>query len=239
MEETFTARAIVLKREPFRERDSRIIVYSEDRGKLELIARGTARAASKLAGHIEPLNLVDLMVVRGKQFDYVGTALNADFFYQLKTDFDKIKIVAPALGKLNSLLKPGIQDEVIFKNLRNFLEFINSFQAKDVYKYELLSAMFLLQTIIRLGYRPELHHCLHCRRQLAAKGNTFSLRQGGIICQTCAKHKDKDDLTITENAIKILRMNDEKMDKLSNLQIDSVLSSEVSRIINLFIQYQI
>ena len=69
MEETFNTKAIILKREPFWEADTRVVVYSLEKGKLHLIARGTKKISSKLAGHLEPMNFVDLMVVRGKQFD--------------------------------------------------------------------------------------------------------------------------------------------------------------------------
>lgn len=43
MEETFYTGAIILKRSPWRENDSKVIVYSLEKGKLELVARGTKR----------------------------------------------------------------------------------------------------------------------------------------------------------------------------------------------------
>ncbi|MFH1822239.1 MAG: recombination protein O N-terminal domain-containing protein [Patescibacteria group bacterium] len=43
MEETYTTKAIVLNRQPFRENDSRVVVYSFEQGKMELVARGTKK----------------------------------------------------------------------------------------------------------------------------------------------------------------------------------------------------
>ena len=43
MEETFYTRAIILKRSPWRENDSKVTVYSLERGRLELVARGTKK----------------------------------------------------------------------------------------------------------------------------------------------------------------------------------------------------
>lgn len=237
MEETYQARAIVLKREPFRENDSRISVYSREKGKLELVARGTKKIGSKLAGHIEPFNLVDLMIIRGKQFDYVGTALNAHFFYDLKSDLNKILFAGKVLGEVNTILKPGIQDEIIFNALNDFLNFINSYSTKDIFKYEFLSNIFLLQIIIHLGYRPELNICVKCSKKVEAKGNSFSFRHGGIICKLCSEKKDREDLTISENVIKILRMAEKDYKTLVSLNINQSLSREVGKIINLYFQY--
>ena len=47
MEETYNTKAIILNRQPFRERDSRVTIFSLERGKLILVARGTKKITSK------------------------------------------------------------------------------------------------------------------------------------------------------------------------------------------------
>ena len=88
MEETYRVKAIILNRQAFRENDVMVTVQSMDKGKLKLVARGVKKMQSKLAGHLEPLNLGDIMVVRGKQFNYVGSANAENCYANIKSDLE-------------------------------------------------------------------------------------------------------------------------------------------------------
>ncbi|MDD5527854.1 MAG: DNA repair protein RecO [Patescibacteria group bacterium] len=128
MESTFNTRAIILNRLDFRENDSRIVCYSEDKGKLELIARGAKKVKSKLSGHIESLTLSRLMVVVGKDINYVGTAAGENFFPEIKNDLEKLKLAGLALSLVEKMTR---ESEIggsaeIFNLLKFFLENLES-----------------------------------------------------------------------------------------------------------------
>ena len=53
-------KAIVLRRENIGEADRRIIFFTKDLGKISAIARGARKLKSKLSGHLELFNLIDL-----------------------------------------------------------------------------------------------------------------------------------------------------------------------------------
>jgi DNA repair protein RecO (recombination protein O) len=122
-EATFNTTAIILNRYDFRESDSRIICYSAERGKLELVARGAKKLKSKSSGHLEPLTLSRLMVVRGKDFDYVGTAAGENFYPEIKNNLEKIFIANQALILVEKMTRVGEIDgqQETFKLLKNFL----------------------------------------------------------------------------------------------------------------------
>ena len=84
MEVSQKSKAIILKREAFLENNSRVFIYSQNFGKLDLVARGTQKISSKLAGHIEPLNLCEIMIIKGKQYNYLGSALCENSFLNIK-----------------------------------------------------------------------------------------------------------------------------------------------------------
>lgn len=54
--------AIILKSKEVSEYDRRLIVFSKEKGKLHLWAKGIRKPRAKLAGHLELFNLVDLEV---------------------------------------------------------------------------------------------------------------------------------------------------------------------------------
>jgi DNA repair protein RecO (recombination protein O) len=124
MESTYNTRVIILNRFDFRENDSRIICYSEDRGKLELVARGAKKLKSKSSGHIEPLTLSNIMVVKGKDVNYAGTATGENFYSNIKEDLDKIFIASQAMSLVDKMTRVGEIDdhEKIFNLLKGFLD---------------------------------------------------------------------------------------------------------------------
>ncbi len=124
MEATYNTQVLILNRYDFREADSRIVCYSEDQGKLELIARGAKKLKSKLSGHIEPLTLSRLMVVSGRDLNYVGTATGENFYSSIKDDFTKVSIAGQALALVEKMTREGEVDghAEIFKLLKNLLD---------------------------------------------------------------------------------------------------------------------
>ncbi|MCX6796109.1 MAG: DNA repair protein RecO, partial [Candidatus Falkowbacteria bacterium] len=161
MQETYYTKAIILTREPFREYDSKIITYTLAKGKLELVARGTKKILSKLAGHLEPITLSDIMVIKGKQFNYVGTATSTNTFLQIKKNLEKLTIVGAAIKVFNELIKENEADKDIFSLLGIFLFLVND-NKTNLHQAKLLVIVFKIKLIILLGYQPLLDSCLVC-----------------------------------------------------------------------------
>jgi len=240
MEETYTTKAIILNRQPFREVDSRAVIYSWDKGKLELIARGTKRIFSKLAGHLEPISLSQIMVVRGKQFDYIGSAVNENCYFNIKNDLEKLQSAGQAIGLFNKLIKEdgGNDAELFFGLLKDFLNILNNDQCLMI-NVQLLYHFFALKLLVALGYGPELYNCLICKNKLKPEENYFGPAKGGIICANCSRN-NRLDLTITEDCVKVLRLAVNKnLNKLIKLNIKNKTKKEICKIISSFLEYNI
>lgn len=247
MDETYNIKAIILKSEPFREADGRITVFSFEKGKMELVARGAKKIKSKITGQIMPLSVSNIMVVRGRNYDYAGSAVCANYFKNIKSDFEKLEIAGGAAGIFNKLIKNGEKDESLFQLLYNFLNLINANNA-PIENYKLWKNYFVIKLLGLMGYRPELFKCLECGEKIKPDGNIFSLKKGGVICANCNNKinpplsplvKEREEsLTIFENCIKVLRLvieNDFPI--LIKLKISSQLAEEVKIIISSFLNY--
>ena len=240
-EETYTTKAIVLNRQPFREADSRIMVYSLDKGKLELAARGTKKIKSKLAGHLEPISLSNLMIVRGRQFDYVGGAVSEICYSNIKNDLEKLMLAGKIVNVFNKLIK--IEDktdvEVIFRLLQSILDELNSGQ-KSAVNSELLFNFFVLRLMSQLGHKPELYNCAVCRKKIVPNNNKFDLSKGGLICRGCQKNEKNiiQSLPISTDCIKVLRLAVESdFSRLTKLKINDILAKEINDIICSFLKF--
>lgn len=201
MEATKNTPAIIISRQPYRESDSLVTVYTLNFGKLNLLARGTKKSHSKLAGHLEPISLVDIMIIAGRGFDYIGAAAASQIYSGLRQDLNKLFFAGSALRLFNHLVKEGENDERLFYLLINWLDILDNYQttavplATDTSNIqsselsrpngELLFAFFAIKLLGELGYSPELSECLRCHRQITAGHNYLDLQNGGLICGEC------------------------------------------------------
>lgn len=154
MEATYRTKAIILDCQPWQEVDARIIAYSFDQGKLELTARGAAKLSSKLIGHLQPFNLVDLMVIRGRGVDYAGAADNIAAALNLKQDWEKMRAGGEVLTWYKQLIKPAVSDRQIFLLLAQFIYWLNAINANAAY-YQAISRLTVWKLLNLLGLASE------------------------------------------------------------------------------------
>jgi len=237
MEETFNIKGIILNNKPFSEDGSKVTVYSENLGKLELVARGTKKIKSKLAGHLEPISLVEIMVVRGRQYNYIGAAVSKNCYGNIKSNFDKIKAAGQAIKVFNSIVKIGEGDQDIFYLLKNYFDFLAGADAKP--DYDLFVQLFIFKLLIKLGHGPELYNCVNCHNRISPLGNKFDLARGGLVCVKCLPKPGRaHQLIISENSIKILRLADKSdFEELEKISLNRNTKKEVINIVNSFFGY--
>jgi DNA repair protein RecO (recombination protein O) len=239
MEETYRASAIILSSQPFREYDGKKTIYSLEKGRLDLIARGVKRVKSKLAAHLEPLSLSEIMVIRGRKFDYVGAVASRNCYLSIKKDLAALEAVGRGVRIFNKLVSQEEGDKTVFFLLKNFLDFLNQ-EAKNSQKdsLEIWADFFILKLLAILGYEPEMSNCLKCHKKISPSDNNFDLNQGGLICKSCSS-KNQNILPISDNCIKILReCLKDNFNDLKKLKIEKELEKEISNIINSFCQHR-
>jgi DNA repair protein RecO (recombination protein O) len=143
-------KAIVLGKKDYREYDALVSFYSLDFGKISLLARGLKRKSSKLAGHLEPFNLVDLMIIKGREKDYVGSAISENSFLNIKNNYSRVIFAGKALGFVKDLTYPQQADFNIFLLVRDFLIFLDNLS--DDKELDLISYFFKLKLLELWGY---------------------------------------------------------------------------------------
>jgi DNA repair protein RecO (recombination protein O) len=251
--------AIILKSESYRESDRIYTIYTKKYGKMRGVARGARKIKSKLASHLEPFNLANLTIVKGRITNKIINAVAIDSFSEIKNDLARIIQGSYILEVIDVLTKEHHQDERIFNLLLGALgslrkaedrkdgfSFANSrskfiplenpaffWGGRDEYNPNLLAG-FILHLLSLLGYKPELYLCVHCKKrifsQYSSVSNFFSPKLGGLLCSQCKKF-DQNSLPISEEGIEILRkiLLDEKVN----------LTGEVEKIIDSFLKYRL
>ncbi len=140
--------AIVLNRIDFRESDQMILVYTKEKGKLNLLARGVKKIISKNSAHLEPFSLVEIEMVPGKEIDHLTKVVPVNYFSNIRADLQKSLAAGFVVSTTDKLLHTHEPDKRIFDLLFNWLESVN------------LRAYSLGPIASVDGYIVSLLHCL-------------------------------------------------------------------------------
>ncbi len=118
-------KAVVLSRRDFREFDQIISLYTLEKGKQEVLARGVKKITSKNSAHLEPFSLVEVEIVPGKEIDHLITVQPINYFSEIRKDLKKSLASAYIVNLTDKLVHSGEQDERIFELLKTWLEFVD------------------------------------------------------------------------------------------------------------------
>ncbi len=244
MESSRNTKAIVLSRQDYRESDSLAVFYSLDYGKLALIARGAKKAGSKLAGHIEPFSLVDLMVITGKGRDYVGGVIAREQYQNLKKDLNALYYAGLGISWLRRMTEEGEAEPELFYLVCSYLDLLNDRQAEPLSKEagDLLFAFFAFQLLAIIGYRPQTGNCLECHLPAKPGKNYFDLKSGGLVCADCfikSPRLNQEFLTVSDNCVKLLRLIlDNKLAVSKKIKIDKKSAKEIANLAKDFLNFR-
>lgn len=226
---------IILSKRNFRESDRIFLIYGKNEGKLEVLAKGTRKKTSKLAGVLEPYAFVELSLARGRGFDHV-TAVKVikkySFFQQEIIIGSWLSLIVEIIDKH---VKQRYKEKEIFDLLKNLLASLEKDDNRLKKMSLILAAVFQLLKI--LGFAPELYVCQACRAKLTPPENRFSAASAGLLCPRCGT-KERNSLRVLPATIKILRFflhND--WGKIAALKINKDSLSEIIKVVNLYLPY--
>ena len=190
--------SIILSRRDFREVDQIVSLYTKDRGKLDLLARGVKKITSKNAAHLEPFSFVLVETVPGKEIDHLIKVVPIDLFVGIRKDLQKSLAAGFLVSFLNRVIEVQEPDIKIWQATLSWLKFVNSLN-NPVNIITLLDAL-IVKLFDSLGFTPVLGQCVVCgknyndiaKEQISTtKKAGFYFSGGGLICHSCILTKEK------------------------------------------------
>lgn len=179
---TYHVRAIVLKREPWRESARLYTFYTREHGKVLAVGRGTRKLLSKLGPHLEPYSAVNLHLARGRRLDTVCGASTARSSEAFSADEARHLAAAFIAEAADQLIRQGERDETMWDLLEAVFADLAVLPA-DAVLARLES--FIWAFMDRLGYRPKLDACIICGRSFFREAVRFLPLHGAAACADC------------------------------------------------------
>lgn len=243
---TFKTKAIVIKEGEIGEADKLFTLYAESFGKITVLAKGIRKPKAKLRGGFQILNCISLEFIKGKNFFIATDAILTDDFLDVKKEIKKFRLGIYICNIIDSLIKGEEKDEKIwnlfFETLRDLrlaapLPYFSKAKSWRTDSLEFIARYFEWNLLCFLGFKPELYHCVSCRKKIRQGRIYFSLNDGGLLCASC-RGKYKETREISRDIIKILRLiiaRDEKV--LKKLKINSLHEKELKEISKGYIEH--
>src|SRR5664280_1838466 len=111
------ARAIVLASRPLGEADRIVGLFSQELGRLDAVVKGVRRTKSRWGGRLEPFNVCDLVLYRGRSLFTVTSAQFVVAFERLRTDLEAMAAASVVCEAAAALFPEEQPQERVFNLL--------------------------------------------------------------------------------------------------------------------------
>lgn len=180
----YKATGIVLRRTNLGEADRIITALTREHGKVRAVAKGVRRIKSRMAGHLEPFGVVELMFATGRNLDIITSA-------RLIRSGDNISITPEALSygfllaeMLDKLIEEGVEQAPLYEAVEACYEDLSRRGGDAV-----VELFFKLRLLDSLGYHPRLDGCSICGESDAEMQYFFVPEIGGIVDGACTSSR--------------------------------------------------
>jgi len=153
----YTASGIILKREDFKERDEKIVLYTKEFGKIAVVAKGTKRIEAKLRGNLDIFNFVDIIFVEGAHFFILTGVETRERFCNLVKDPYIYGAAVSCARSVCDIFEENAKDREFFKTLRFTIKKLDEYTdslGPALYSWLLLKK-FQMTILENQGYAPK------------------------------------------------------------------------------------
>ncbi len=229
---SYQTEAIIIKKTKLGEADTILTLYTPQLGKIQGFARSLRKPKSKLAGHLELLTHSQVSLARGRNLDTITGSQTITSFLPLKSNLELTSRGLYVIELVDLFTAGHIENLPLFNLLLETLEHLCGEN-----NGELVLRFFELHLLSEVGYRPQLQHCVDCRKDLKPEDNAFSPLKGGVLCSDCNLGQSLSH-PISTNALKVMRLiQSGDYGTASRLAIKPELSRELEAVMRNYIRY--
>ncbi len=187
MAPSYTTDAVVLRSFRYGEADRVLHLYTLDRGRVGVVAKGVRKTKSRFGARLEPLSHVELVLHHGRgELDTVTGASLIRAHDRVRVEPYRLQVGLIGLEAMLRLFTEQEANERAFTAVTRFLDALDGLPpAPRRPALDPLALAFQLKLLWLSGYLPHLESCVECG---AVEGIVGYLPEaGGAVCDACAR----------------------------------------------------
>ena len=165
----YRTEAVVLRQRRLGDAGKICVLFTPNLGRIEAVAKGVRRPRSKLAGHLEPLTRVSLLLAKGRSLDTITQAQALDSFAPLREEIERLSRALYVAELVDRMTDAAPDVGGLYRLLVDTIERLGATEALD-----LAVRWFEMRLLMEQGYQPNLERCVRCNAELALEGNGFA-----------------------------------------------------------------
>lgn len=219
------AHAIILHSRRQGETSKVLSLFSNEFGKLSLMAKGSRGVRSKYLGTLEPFNHVSIVFYKKEQrfLQYLSQASIIDSYNNLHEKLGKMSLAAIPCEIIEKC------EEFDHSHPKHFQLLLNTLNALDKNEIGLRNIVraFQIQYISLYGFEPYLSACNFCSDSQIADANYFSLEHGTYSCEKCGYFQEFGKM-LSHDTIETLRWLQKcPIDKAHSIKVVPEIGDEI------------
>ncbi|WP_327443403.1 DNA repair protein RecO [Clostridium tarantellae] len=219
---------VIIKAQDYRENDKLLWVFTENLGKITLIAKGARKNKSKLFSLALPLCYGEYLVFKGKNLYTLSEGRIKSSFQGLLNHLEKLTYSTYLCELIDICVEDGEINNYLYRQFIACLYLLDT----DAIDYELLVRSFELKLLKATGYEINFNNCVMCKKKLSVS-NYISLFHYGGICNECSKEHGIYINKATYNALRFL--NNTTLDKVYRLTLTNEIKEELFKVTSFII----
>lgn len=203
----YRTQALILRRHDYGDADRILTIFTPERGRLEVIAKGVRKTSSRKAGHLEPFTHVSLLLAQARTWDIITEVETVESYRHLRENLDAIGRAGYVAELVDAFAQSDDEHMPVWELSTFVLRALDESAAReaaaaalavanaasppaaphvDAIDRNVLLVWFMLRMLSLSGFQPNLFTCLQCDEELQPQTNFFTAGEGGCYCPRCA-----------------------------------------------------
>jgi len=223
--------AIILKRIPYSDTSLICRLFTQDRGKVTILAKGVWRPKKSTGALLEPVNHIHIQYYHkdSRDIQILKDAGLLQHYSILRNSLNRIILGLAVVEMIDKSTQDSNPHPILYRLSWRVLDELNN----EKQNYLCVFLFFLYQLSLRLGFMPNLSNCRKCNSKMMQGGIDEST--GELVCSNC--------IDSSENKLNSFST----LNKLTSLHLDEIETLSLNRknvidsiqLLDVFLSYHI
>lgn len=219
---------IVIRSIDYGESNKILTIYSKEKGKIGVLARGAKKPNSRLSSISQLFTYGQYLFRASRGLGTLSQGEMIHSFRALRSDIIKTAYAAYIVELTDKLTEDRVASPALFHLLHQSLQAID-----ENVDAEVITFIFEIKMLNVAGITPQLNHCAYCGN-VNEKYVSFSIKEGGFLCRHCVT-VDPHHIRMSHATQKLLKLFLKvNVNQIGKISLRKTTRTEIKKIIHAY-----